>query len=353
MLSPFLAVHRAGPGAAPGQADRRALGRGRAAATRWAPSRRCGRSGTTATATPYGTSGAARCRTCGTSGYRLSGSSDLYAWGGRRPYASVNFITAHDGFTLRDLVSYERKHNEANGEGNRDGTDDNRSWNCGAEGESDDAARHGAAPAAAAQPPHHAAAVHGRADAGRGRRDGAHPGRQQQRLLPGQRDRAGSTGRCCDDPGWAALLELTSRLIDAAPRATPCCAAAAFFSGRAQRRRRAAGPGLVHPARRGDDGAGLVRAAGHARHVPVRAGHPRPRRAGPTRSSTTASSPSCTPGTARAASCCRGRPGRSAYELVVDTSREDAGGGAGAVHRGGRAVITVPARSLLVLKVAE
>ncbi|PVE09838.1 glycogen debranching protein [Streptomyces scopuliridis RB72] len=73
-------------------------------------------------------------------GYRLSGSSDLYAWGGRRPYASVNFVTAHDGFTLRDLVSYERKHNEANGEGNRDGTHDNRAWNCGVEGETDDAA---------------------------------------------------------------------------------------------------------------------------------------------------------------------------------------------------------------------
>ncbi|WP_374935995.1 glycogen debranching protein GlgX [Streptomyces sp. SM10] len=72
-------------------------------------------------------------------GYRLTGSSDLYAWGGRRPYASVNFVTAHDGFTLRDLVSYEHKHNEANGEGNRDGTGDNRSWNGGAEGETDDA----------------------------------------------------------------------------------------------------------------------------------------------------------------------------------------------------------------------
>ncbi|MFF8783579.1 glycogen debranching protein GlgX [Streptomyces sp. NPDC015125] len=71
-------------------------------------------------------------------GYRLSGSSDLYAWGGRRPYASVNFITAHDGFTLRDLVTYEHKRNADNGEGNRDGTSDNRSWNCGAEGESDD-----------------------------------------------------------------------------------------------------------------------------------------------------------------------------------------------------------------------
>ncbi|WP_443072332.1 glycogen debranching protein GlgX [Streptomyces sp. RPT161] len=70
-------------------------------------------------------------------GYRLSGSSDLYAWSGRHPYASVNFVTAHDGFTLRDLVSYDRKHNEANGEDNRDGSNDNRSWNCGAEGETD------------------------------------------------------------------------------------------------------------------------------------------------------------------------------------------------------------------------
>ncbi|WP_246004031.1 glycogen debranching protein GlgX [Nocardioides marmoriginsengisoli] len=70
---------------------------------------------------------------------RLAGSSDLYADDGRSPYASVNFITAHDGFTLRDLVSYESKHNEANGEGNRDGTDNNRSSNHGVEGETDDA----------------------------------------------------------------------------------------------------------------------------------------------------------------------------------------------------------------------
>ncbi len=71
---------------------------------------------------------------------RLAGSSDLYADDGRSPYASVNFVTCHDGFTLRDLVSYDRKHNEANGEDNRDGTDHNRSWNHGAEGETDDAA---------------------------------------------------------------------------------------------------------------------------------------------------------------------------------------------------------------------
>jgi glycogen operon protein len=70
---------------------------------------------------------------------RFTGSSDLYAADGRRPYASVNFVTAHDGFTLRDLVSYNDKHNEANGEDNRDGHSDNRSWNCGHEGPTEDA----------------------------------------------------------------------------------------------------------------------------------------------------------------------------------------------------------------------
>ncbi len=71
---------------------------------------------------------------------RLAGSSDLYESTGRRPYASINFVTAHDGFTLRDLVSYEQKHNEANGEDNRDGLGENNSWNCGVEGETDDPA---------------------------------------------------------------------------------------------------------------------------------------------------------------------------------------------------------------------
>jgi isoamylase len=69
---------------------------------------------------------------------RLTGSSDLYGSAHRRPTASVNLITVHDGFTLRDLVSYDDKHNEANGEDNRDGTGDNRSWNCGAEGVTSD-----------------------------------------------------------------------------------------------------------------------------------------------------------------------------------------------------------------------
>ena len=69
---------------------------------------------------------------------RFTGSSDLFGDDGRRPTSSVNLITVHDGFTLADLVSYDTKHNEANGEDNRDGTDDNRSWNCGAEGPTDD-----------------------------------------------------------------------------------------------------------------------------------------------------------------------------------------------------------------------
>ena len=69
---------------------------------------------------------------------RFTGSSDLYGRSGKKPHASINFITAHDGYTLHDLVSYQDKHNEANGEDNRDGNNDNRSWNCGAEGPTDD-----------------------------------------------------------------------------------------------------------------------------------------------------------------------------------------------------------------------
>jgi len=77
-------------------------------------------------------------QTLGEFANRFTGSSDLYEGTGRRPLASVNFVTAHDGFTLNDLVSYNEKHNEANGEEGRDGSDDNRSWNCGAEGPTDD-----------------------------------------------------------------------------------------------------------------------------------------------------------------------------------------------------------------------
>ena len=74
----------------------------------------------------------------GEMGYRLTGSPDLYRRDGRGPYASINFVTAHDGFTLNDLVSYNEKHNQANGDGNNDGDNNNLSWNCGAEGPTDD-----------------------------------------------------------------------------------------------------------------------------------------------------------------------------------------------------------------------
>ncbi len=89
---------------------------------------------------------------------RITGSSDLYQDDGRHPIASINFVTAHDGFTLRDLVSYNEKHNEANGEGNNDGESHNRSWNCGVEGDTDDDDGARAARPAAAQLPRHAAA---------------------------------------------------------------------------------------------------------------------------------------------------------------------------------------------------
>ena len=129
---------------------------------------------------------------------RITGSADLYQHSGRRPFASINFVTAHDGFTLNDLVSYNEKHNEANGEGNNDGESHNRSWNCGVEGPTDDPEILAAAGPAAAQLPRHADAQPGRADAAARRRAGPHPERQQQRLLPGLRadlDRLGERRR--------------------------------------------------------------------------------------------------------------------------------------------------------------
>ena len=166
---------------------------------------------------------------------RFCGSSDLY--GGaerRRPTASVNLITVHDGFTLADLVSYDDKHNEANGESNRDGTDDNRSWNCGAEGPTTDPAilalREPAVPGHA----HHPAAVVRRAAAARRGRARPHPAGQQQRLLPGQRNhlvRLVQRRR-----GTAGLHPAPDRVPQSSTR---CSGAAASSPGR--RRRNSAG----------------------------------------------------------------------------------------------------------------
>jgi Type II secretory pathway, pullulanase PulA and related glycosidases len=145
---------------------------------------------------------------------RLTGSSDLYATSGRRPVASINFVTCHDGFTLADLVSYNHKHNEANGEGNRDGADDNRSWNCGAEGPADDPAinelrarqrRNFLVTLFLSQgvPMLLAGDEMGRTQ------------RQQQRLLPGQ-------AHC---PGWTGAWPPPSRNCCSSPRRWPACAA--------------------------------------------------------------------------------------------------------------------------------
>ena len=137
---------------------------------------------------------------------RFSGSADIHDRRGRRPWASINFVTAHDGFTLRDLVSYNEKHNEANKEDNQDGSDNNNSWNCGAEGPTDDPEIAGAPQAANAQFPGDAAAVAGGAHAARRRRVRPKPGRQQQRLLPGQRNQLARLGGHGRGRQGAALL---------------------------------------------------------------------------------------------------------------------------------------------------
>ena len=143
---------------------------------------------------------------------RLCASPDKFNFRGRRPWASVNFIAAHDGFTLRDLVSYNEKHNEANGEDNRDGHSDNRSWNCGAEGPTDDKAilalrwrqmRNLLATLLLSQ---------GTPMVCAGDEFGRTQKRQQQRLLPGQRDQLGQLG---DGRGQPALVAFFRRLTAA------------------------------------------------------------------------------------------------------------------------------------------
>ena len=191
---------------------------------------------------------------------RFTGSSDLYEYDGRTPFASVNFVTAHDGFTLRDLVSYNDKHNEANLEDNRDGTDDNRSWNHGAEGETDDDDDPPPARPPAAQLPRHAVPLARHADAARRRRDGPHAGRQQQRVVPGLRHllvRLGArraTSRTCS--------AFTRRLI-ALRREHPAFRRTRFLKGRGGPRLRAARRVVVPPRRAAHDDAGLDAADAH------------------------------------------------------------------------------------------
>ncbi|WP_327361597.1 glycogen debranching protein GlgX [Streptomyces sp. NBC_01296] len=280
-------------------------------------------------------------------GYRLSGSSDLYAWGGRRPYASVNFVTAHDGFTLRDLVSYERKHNEANGEAGRDGTNDNRSWNCGAEGESDDA----------------------RIDVLR---------RRQLRnllttlllstgvpmLVAGDefgRTQGGNNNAYCqdnetgwvdwsllEDPAWRELCALAARLV-ALRQEHPVLRRRAFFSGRPQ-----GADGLRDLAWFTPAGAEMTERDWYApaaslgmylsgRDIPGRDERGR-------QVSDDSFLALLHAGDRPVAWALPGAPWAAGYELVLDTSREDQAAPPGTRFRGGE-TLTVPARSVLLLRV--
>ena len=159
---------------------------------------------------------------------RLCASPDKFNFRGRKPWASVNFVTAHDGFTLYDLVSYNDKHNEANGEDNSDGHSDNRSWNCGAEGPTDDPAvnalrerqmRNFLATLLLSQ---------GTPMIAGGRRVRPHAERQQQRLLPGQRDQLGRLAR--SDEEQQARIAFFRRLTTLFHR-YPVLRRSRFFTG--------------------------------------------------------------------------------------------------------------------------
>ncbi|MFJ1925894.1 glycogen debranching protein GlgX [Streptomyces sp. NPDC088131] len=282
-------------------------------------------------------------------GYRLTGSSDLYAWGGRRPYASVNFVTAHDGFTLRDLVSYEQKHNEANGEGNRDGTSDNRSWNCGIEGETDD-------------PQVNAVRL-----------------RQLRNLLTTLllstgvpmlvagdemgRTQGGNNNAYCQDnevswvdwslleqPRWRALTELTARVL-ALRHAHPVLRRRAFFSGRPQ-----APDGLRDLAWFTPQGAEMTEQDWYAPAATVGlylSGRDIPGRDARGEPVTDDSFLAVLHAGDRPVDFrLPGPPWARDYELVLDTAREDQSTAPGTVHRGDSA-LTVPARSFLLLRVRE
>ena len=152
---------------------------------------------------------------------RLSGSADLYEHTGRRPIASINFVTAHDGFTLTDLVSYNEKHNEANGEGNNDGESHNRRGTAAPRAPTKDKAVLAPAPPPATQLPGHAADLPGRADARPRRRAGPDPAGQQQRLLPGQRAHLGRLGPEHRGDGAPGVHPADGHAPHGAPRAAP------------------------------------------------------------------------------------------------------------------------------------
>ena len=177
---------------------------------------------------------------------RLTGSADLYEHSGRRPVATINFVTAHDGFTLRDLVSYNEKHNEANGEDNNDGESHNRSWNCGVEGPTDDPAMLELRAPPAAQPPRHAAALPGRADDLCTATRSAAPSTATTTPTARTTSSPGSTG----SRRRTGLMEFTAK-VARLRREHPVFRRRRFFDGRPVRRgrRAAARHRLVHARR--------------------------------------------------------------------------------------------------------
>ena len=160
---------------------------------------------------------------------RLAGSSDLYQASGRRPYHSINFITSHDGFTLNDLVSYNHKHNEANGEGNRDGDNNNFSCNYGVEGPTHPPLRRDRPPAADQEHAGHAAVEPGRADAPRSATSAAAPSRATTTPTARTTPSPGSTG------GWCRSTSSCCRFCQALVafrRAEPTVRRTDFLTGR-------------------------------------------------------------------------------------------------------------------------
>ena len=227
---------------------------------------------------------------------RLTGSSDLYEHSGRRPVASINFVTAHDGFTLRDLVSYNEKHNEANGEDNNDGESHNRSWNHGVEGPTDDPEILGAAG------PRSSATSSPRCCSARACRccctatSSAAPSTATTTPTPRTPRSPGCTGTDVDQPlveFTAAVARLRQRAPDVPPQALLHRHDGAHRRRRAPQRHR-----LAAPRRPADGGRRLdERRRPGDRDVPQRRRHRRPRRARPARSSTTTSCSTSTPPT--------------------------------------------------------
>ena len=209
--------------------------------------------------------------------YRLTGSSDLYRSDGRRPFASVNFVTAHDGFTLADLVTYEHKHNEANGEDNRDGESHNRNWNSGVEGPTDDPA---VLELRGRQVRNHLATLLLSTGV--------------PMLTAGDelgRTQGGNNNAYCQDNevswlDWAAidpdLWSFVAHAVAPAPRLPGAAPGGVLRGQRGPRHRRHPGPGVVRPRRRAADQPRLVRhRPADDRHVPRRTGASAPRPARP------------------------------------------------------------------------